>query len=249
VNQLVAAGMLEKLGYEVLISANGQEAVSQAAEKPYDVILMDCLMPVMDGYEATRQIRRNPGPNRRTPIIALTASAMAGDRERCLVAGMDDYLSKPLDPADLATTIKRFRDGVGRPNRLPDSGDADSPAPEAPHPLDEAVLNGLRNLGGAGDGSFLGRVIEAYLEDVPKRLAELRLSVAGNDPDATLRVAHTLKGSCRNIGARRLAELCEALERMAGNSDLASASETLHLVEEEFVQVRLALDEELHPAS
>jgi PAS domain S-box-containing protein len=247
VNQLVAAGMLEKLGYQVSISANGEEAVKRAAAEPYHVILMDCLMPVMDGYEATRRIRHSDGPNRRTPIVALTASAMAGDRERCLVAGMDDYLSKPLDPGELAATVSRLQEDAARLSGASDGGPAD--APSVPHPLDEAVLNGLRTLGAGGDGSFLRRVVEAYLEDTPSRLAELRSAIDHTDADATLRAAHTLKGSCRNIGARRMAELCETLERMAGNGDLSAASETFALAREEFAQVRAALAEELHLAT
>ncbi|CAN5885731.1 hypothetical protein BH23ACT12_BH23ACT12_01880 [soil metagenome] len=105
VNQLVATGMLEKLGYRVSLSTNGAEAVRMAAEEPYDVILMDCLMPVMDGYEATQRIRRLEGPAGSVPVVALTASAMAGDRERCLEAGMDAYLSKPLNPQDLSQVM------------------------------------------------------------------------------------------------------------------------------------------------
>jgi len=107
-NQMVARAMLQRLGYEVDVAGNGADAVLAATSAHYDVVLMDCLMPDMDGYEATEMIRRSEGPSRHTTIVALTASALSGDRERCLAAGMDDYLSKPLRPAALETVLGRW---------------------------------------------------------------------------------------------------------------------------------------------
>lgn len=117
VNQMVASGLLRKQGYAVSIASNGAEAVQMASAEYYDIILMDCLMPVMDGYEATRRIRTG-GPNRRTPIVALTASAMEGDRQRCLNSGMDLYLAKPLDPAELRKVLSQARSAGSGPDRI-----------------------------------------------------------------------------------------------------------------------------------
>jgi two-component system sensor histidine kinase/response regulator len=108
VNQRLAKVLIERLGYEVDLAANGEEAVTQLARRSYDVALMDCQMPVLDGFEATRQVRRLDAPACRTPIVAMTASAMDGDREQCLNSGMDDYLTKPLDLEKLKTAIERW---------------------------------------------------------------------------------------------------------------------------------------------
>jgi CheY-like chemotaxis protein len=108
VNQKVAVLILEKLGYRPDVAADGAEAVAAVQAVPYDLILMDCQMPGIDGYEATSQIRRAEGPRKRTPIIAMTAGAMEGDRERCLAAGMDDYLPKPVRPDDLGVALERW---------------------------------------------------------------------------------------------------------------------------------------------
>jgi CheY-like chemotaxis protein len=107
INRLVGQALLKRLGYLVDVVENGAEAVAAVGRTRYDVVLMDCLMPVMDGYEATARIRRLEDGSRRTPIVALTASAMVGDREKCLASGMDDYLSKPLDKSALAGVLAR----------------------------------------------------------------------------------------------------------------------------------------------
>jgi len=244
VNQLVASGMMEKLGYEVQVSPDGAHAVDVAAAGRFDLILMDCRMPVMDGYEATRRIRNSDGPNRTTPIVALTASAMAGDRERCLAAGMDGYLSKPLDPRELAATLNGFNK---KPTSL-QATTAPAPAPRSDS-LDESVLDGLRELERGGDGSFLRRVIEAFVSDTRSRLDDLRVGIAANDLPTTARAAHALKGSCRNIGARRMASLCEQLEQAANGTDPAAAHQALSRLEDDFAAVKLILAEELNLAS
>ncbi len=245
VNQLVATGMLEKLGYKVALSTNGSEAVKMTADEQYDVILMDCLMPVMDGYEATGRIRCAGGPSSRTPIIALTASAMAGDRERCLEAGMDAYLSKPLDPEALAAVLTQF---AGSRVELPERQVSETSDPDE-RPLDRAVLNDLRRLDRDGDGRFLREVIAAYLEDAGARLNDIRSSVEAADSEGTIRAAHSLKGNSRNVGAGRMAALCEKVYMQANNSDLAGAAETVSLLEDEFSRVKAALAEETRLAS
>lgn len=113
-NQLVARGLLTRLGCEVDVAANGQEAVRLFAAARYDLVLMDCMMPGLDGYEATAEIRRIEPVGGRTPVVAMTASAMQGDRERCLAAGMDDYLSKPVDRETLARVLVAWAEGARR---------------------------------------------------------------------------------------------------------------------------------------
>jgi PAS domain S-box-containing protein len=242
VNQLVATGMLEKLGYKVTLSTNGAEAVEMAASEQPDVILMDCLMPVMDGYEATGRIRRMGGPVSRTPIVALTASAMAGDRERCLEAGMDAYLSKPLNPQALGSLLEELTGSSPQPHPAVPAADRSN------RPLDPKILNDLKLLDRDGDGSFLREVISAYIEDTERRLGELRTGVAVGDHAAVVRNAHTLKGSSRNIGAERMGKLCESLEPWTGDDPDAAAA-TLSQMDEEFVRVKAALAEELGLAS
>ncbi|MEV6636486.1 response regulator [Actinoplanes sp. NPDC051470] len=121
INQMVAVDTLASLGYEVDIAGNGLEALDLAAAKPYQAILMDCQMPRMDGYTATTELRHHEGTNQHTPIIAMTAAALAEDRQRCYAAGMDDYLAKPIDPDQLQAALDRW------------STDADTPTTSAPH--------------------------------------------------------------------------------------------------------------------
>jgi CheY-like chemotaxis protein len=121
VNQKLAVRMLEKLGCRVDVAADGQEAITMLAMLPYDLVFMDCEMPELDGYAATREIRRREGPSRHTPIIAMTAHAMAGDREKCLGAGMDDYISKPVHMVNLEEALRRWL-LPGSPGAAPPAG-------------------------------------------------------------------------------------------------------------------------------
>ncbi len=192
VNQKLALRQLEKLGYGADMVSNGIEVVLALDEKRYDLILMDCQMPEMDGYEATREIRQREGNARRTPIVALTADALESDRERCIAAGMDDYLSKPLRESELAAVLKRW----------------------LTHPLDPAVLDNLRQLS-KGSDEFLREVTTLYLADSPLRLEAIRKAVQANDSAALAAAAHALKGSSGNVGAKGVQELAARIERIA----------------------------------
>ncbi len=211
-NQQVATRMLERLGCRVDLAANGREAIEMARLLPYDLILMDCEMPEVDGFEAARQIRRDESSRgRRTPIVASTAHAMAGIREQCLSAGMDDSLTKPLRAAELARIVERWA-GAGAPPEPPRT----SPRPRTT----SSGWTARRRHGSAsspapGDDSFFRELVEVYRVSSAQTLEALRR--AGGDPVELARAAHTLKGASASVGARAVAQLCERLERLGAD--------------------------------
>ena len=243
VNQKVAVSMLERLGYRADVAANGLEALEALTRIPYAAVLMDVQMPEMDGYEATAEIRRreeDEGRGRRTPIIAMTANAMQGDREKALAAGMDDYLSKPVKAEDLETVMDRW---VSRPedqeNAL-EEATADKELPTgATEPLDQSVLEGLRELGGQ---ELLEELKDLFLEQAPAHLEALRRAVTEEDALSIERAAHTLKGSCGNMGASRMMAICIALEGVGHTGEMERALVLVERLDAELERVRGALE-------
>ena|SRR5579875_124904 len=228
VNQRVVARLLERLGCAVDVVANGQEAVAAAARRPYDLILMDCQMPEMDGFAATAAIREREGATRHTPIVALTANALPSDRERCLAAGMDDYLPKPVRAEELAVVLRRW---LGTAEPAP----AAPLAPNAPT-LDPRALADL-GAGAFGGGAELVReIVTLFLRDAPRRLASLRQLAQQGEAAELRRVAHALKGESGYIGAQRLRALCEQLEAAAETG--GALLPLLEQLEAEFQRVR-----------
>jgi PAS domain S-box-containing protein len=233
VNQAVAARMLEKRGHIVDVADNGIEAVAAVMGVVYDAVLMDCQMPEMDGFEATREIRRREGSQRHTPIIAMTAGAMTGDREKCLAAGMDAYLSKPIKAETLGEMVDRWVRST-----LPSPPPHDAIATEL---LDPAFITALRELG----SEEYNRLIRLYLTDGAERVAELRLARAAGDVAAMAKLAHSLQGSSATFGATSLAGHCGQLGVFAARGDLAAAIRMIDAIDAEFVPVRNALRDEL----
>jgi len=245
VNQEVARTMLEDVGCRVDIVGNGAESLKAVEQKHYDLILMDWLMPEMDGLEATRRIRqRERGLDRYVPVIGLTASAMEGDRERCLEAGMDDVLTKPVRQAQLRLVLERWLPHIPPSRPLQDATaiqGSDAKA-LAPGPLDENVLNQIRALQGPGRGDLLRKVAELYLSNTPSLLDSLRKAVAANDPEAMYKAAHALKSSSANLGAVSLAEVAKDLELRGRRRSLEGVSELLARAEENYGEVKKQLE-------
>jgi CheY-like chemotaxis protein/HPt (histidine-containing phosphotransfer) domain-containing protein len=187
INQIVAVAVLRRRGYAVDVVENGREALDAVERKRYAAVLMDCQMPVMDGYAATAELRSRENGGTRVPVIALTAHAADGERERCLAAGMDDFLTKPVRPEALVAALDRAIGGHGV--------------------LDHDVLE---RLGAALDPATLDRVVEVFLDQAAAFVA----TICATQDDATLRrTAHALKGSAATVGATAVAEIADELER------------------------------------
>ena len=248
VNLMVAQRLLQVLGAECDTAGNGQTALEKldAADGRYHLVLMDCQMPVLDGYQATRrwrELEQQRNVARRTPIVAMTANAMAGDRQKCLDAGMDDYLSKPVTRAELEATVNRWKDAqLQVPAALPAAAERRARQPSV---LDDAVLDELR----AVLGDEVDRIIQVYLEDAPRLVAQLEHAAAHNDPIALRVAAHTLKSSSANVGATTLSDAARRLEHGARDGTLAQPVERVAKLVAEYAQVRAALQERLGATS
>jgi two-component system cell cycle sensor histidine kinase/response regulator CckA len=242
VNQKVAVCQLEKLGYRADVVANGLEAVEAVSRVSYALVLMDCQMPEMDGLEATAMIRKREGEqaSRRLPIIAMTANAMLGDREKCLGAGMDDYLAKPVKLEHLEATLARWIPGQSTPDEQKESVSLETREPGYVHDcVDSAVLADLRQLDASC--SLLSTLITHFLEDVPNRLAALQDALQQGEAGALARVAHELNGASGNLGVRKMRQLCVELQALGKAKDLTKAGALLAQLVSEFELVRQRL--------
>ncbi|HBZ72584.1 MAG TPA: hypothetical protein DEP35_23755, partial [Deltaproteobacteria bacterium] len=259
VNQDVAREMLESLGCRVHVASDGLEAVDLAFHGEYDAILMDIQMPGMDGYQATQSIRSQEerekqrlqgGSVRRTPIIALTANAMQGDKQECLNAGMDDYLTKPFRREELLETLRRWLPearGEG-PAAAPSAGSGSVPDPASDSAaareaslLDRRALDAIRELSPERGATILARVIDSYLVTAPDQLEALQRALADNDARALQSQAHSLKSSSANVGARELAELAREVEAFGRAGQTTDAAGLVERMAREFLRVREAL--------
>ncbi|HET7693680.1 MAG TPA: response regulator [Gemmatimonadota bacterium] len=234
INQNVAVRLLEKLGHSADIAGNGREALARLEEQPYDVVLMDVQMPRMDGLEASREICARWPPEQRPRIIAMTAEAMEGDRQKCLAAGMEDYLVKPV-------TIDQLRGALAKSR--PVEREMEDGAGAETGTLDGVVLAQLReDLGGPAP---LNTIIALFLEKTPALVADLRDAVTRGDLDAVRRSAHTIKGTSATLGVRALSEKCRRLEEQARAGDLHDAAASLPEIEEAYRAAEAALRAEI----
>jgi signal transduction histidine kinase/HPt (histidine-containing phosphotransfer) domain-containing protein/AmiR/NasT family two-component response regulator len=232
VNQKVTVRMLERLGFEAEVVGTGQAAASAVRVEKYDAILMDGQMPGMDGFEATAMIRAFEGPVRHTPIIALTAGAMRGDRERFLAAGMDDYLAKPISPEQLEAVLQRWVPASGRRPELPAHARSAAP-PEGP--IDWTMVSDLLAL---TPPDFLGDLLALFFRDVAAALTDLRIAWRDDDLASWSRVAHKLRGSCATLGARSMMALCAEMEDLDQAAMMQSGEAMLEALESEFARAR-----------
>ncbi len=248
VNQKLAIGLLSREGHTVTVAGDGREAVAAVAREEFDLVLMDVQMPEMDGLEAAAAIRAaEAGTPRHVPIIAMTAHAMKGDRERCLAAGMDDYVSKPIRAGQLVATIER---AVSRRRRT----DASEPATSGPTKGSTKGTIPVENRGtvsflgpepdwsealaaAAGDRELMNSVMEVFLEEEPQLMAAIRRAVDAGDLSALRLAAHTLKGSLRYLGQTPAFDLAFRLEKMAQGGDLSHARQTLADLERQIEQL------------
>jgi PAS domain S-box-containing protein len=240
VNREVALRMLESFGCRVDIATNGLEAIQALSRTTYDLILMDCQLPEMDGFQATAEIRRSEGKARHIPIIAVTAHAMEGDREECLQAGMDDYLSKPFNRDQLRTTLERWLHQKPIRDKSPTS-----PQPQpvgARSSIDIHMLDNIRALQRDGAPDILKKVIDLFLNDTPNLLQDLHEAVTKCDAKVLQNTAHRLKSSSANLGAVKLAAMCKEVEKMARLNKIQEAKTQLREIEAEYEAVRVALE-------
>jgi PAS domain S-box-containing protein len=216
INALLATTILEEAGFSVEAVVNGAEAVEAAGRGGFDLVLMDVQMPVMDGLQASRMIRALGGPAAEVPIVALTANAMRSDQDACLAAGMDDFVSKPLDPDNFLTVIGRYVGSVESDG----AGEAPGASVVAPD-LDEAQMDGLLRL---MPPARLRTVVDGYLGAAQARLRRIEACAGAHDLIELAREAHDLKGVSGNVGARRLQQLASELERAAKVGDATEAA-------------------------
>ena len=265
INQEVAKGMLQNLGCRVDVVGDGRQAVEAISASRYDLAFLDCQMPHLDGYAATAEIRsyeQEQGVEKPLPIIALTANALQGDREKCLAAGMDDYLSKPFTLDQILVVLERWLpDSGSKPNSvsaiepLPSTSEPEpgvlqvTTDPERTEsvkaPINQKTLDSLRALQKEGAPDILTKIIRVYLEEAPKLLAQIDAAIATADSLAVQQKAHSLKSSSANLGALQLTNFCKALETCGREATLAETPQLLEQIRMELVRVEEALTLEM----
>lgn len=244
-NQIVACVQLERMGLEVLVAANGRQALELLGKETVDLVLMDCQMPELDGFETTMALREQErGSGRHVPVVALTANAMKGDREKCREAGMDDYLAKPYSGEDLFRALSRWVPLERRKPKAVPREQAEFP-PLVPRgdlePLDMGAFDKIRALAPASADSLLRQVVEAYLKTATREWRRLEQGLADGDAELLTSAAHALKSSSANVGAAGFADLCRKLEEFGRENRLSDAMLQVDEVRNEWRRVDIAL--------
>lgn len=251
INQMVAINFLESFGCTIDLAENGQQAVDLFSRNPYDIIFMDCSMPVMDGYESTRTIRSMESENQHIPIIALTAHAMEGDRDACLKAGMDDYIAKPIRKKSMETVLAKYANKksvisseTGKENQTVESPDPKSGYPEAfpserqPVVFDyEFLLNDIDR-----DIELMNEIIDAFLEDTPPILEQIRAAIEESHLEQIRQAAHKIKGTAANIGGMKLSDIGSRIEWEAKNNNLIRCQDLFQPLRQSFDELKNQLE-------
>jgi len=211
INQLVAQGLLRSLSYDVDVVGDGRQALAALEQRTYTAVLMDCHMPEMDGFDATRELRRREGTGRRTPVLAMTAGVLTADRDDCVAAGMDDFVAKPVDAAVLEATLQRWTQQAAP--ACPTAPTARNGTPQAAAGLDDQRLSVLRRIGPADGWGLLPTLVESFRQSVPEAVTAILDQPAS--ASAQEAVLHRLRGAAANLGATALAGLCARLEEQA----------------------------------
>jgi CheY-like chemotaxis protein/HPt (histidine-containing phosphotransfer) domain-containing protein len=258
-NQKLALRLLARMGYQADVVANGLEAVEALGRQVYDVVLMDVQMPEMDGLEATRRIRRELASSCQPHVIAMTANAMQGDREMCLAAGMDDYVSKPIRIEELVRALakaqpveaqeaKEGQASLTSPTLVRRAaGEAAAPveppinSPTTVSVIDPSALHNLLSMVG-GEFEYLIELIDSFLEDAPQLLAELDQAVKGSEVEGVRRLAHSLKSNGADFGADTFSSLCKNLEMLAASGQLAGAADLAAQMRAEYSKLEAELE-------
>ncbi|BBD57622.1 multi-sensor hybrid histidine kinase [Nostoc sp. HK-01] len=252
VNQKVALLMLQKIGYQADVVADGREVIQALQRQPYDVVLMDIHMPEMDGLETSQIISQQWEASTRPYIIAITANAMRGDREACLAAGMDDYISKPIQMAELVKALRKCQPFISTKDPpiqtfLPIKNQTNTPN-LAISAIDHKVLQSLRQML-AGDQVAFTELLHCYFLEAPKLIQEIQSSVVREDAETLWKTAHKLKSSSASVGATSLAQICKQLEAKGRSNDPLGCADILSQLQQEYEQVKTGLQLELEAGS
>jgi len=223
VNQMVVARMLERYGFRPVVVSDGREALEALDAERFDAVLMDCHMPEMDGYEATRRLRQAEGDKGHIPVIAMTASAMEGDRETCIAAGMDDYITKPLDPDYVRSVVERWVVHANGADGL----------------FDVAKLEDIGSRLGA---SVVTDIARLFLRDAPERISAIRSAAGERDAESLRTAAHSLRGSAGTVGAVRMAALSKELEEMGASGALDGTRSLVGELDEAFLTTKREIE-------
>ncbi len=237
-NQKVAALMIRKLGHRPDIACNGKEAIDILKYIKYDMILMDCHMPEMDGFEATSEIRQREKEKKydRALIVAMTANALQGDREKCIATGMNDYIAKPVRIDVLENIIEKWKQsGEGRKQIGKDRNNDNLV-------IDRRRLEEIRELSEDDDHDLFGEMIQTFIKDSHRKMNELKESIKSGDSKKLREIGHFLKGSCSNLGIITMANICSDIENLGKAGKIAGAVELFQMLEREFKKVRNILE-------